>query len=301
MNKPKDRPLVFLIIDDDKSYVDALYRNAQRLRILFKHYTNLEEAKQFIESKDANAVSGVVLDVKCMMKKQQEVAHSNFIMEAVTYFRKNRPHLPLAILTGEPDQYKNLKELFMETLNVYSKGSEEEQMLGYLYEQAQNLDYVKLAKQYPDVFDAVESYLDGEALEELISCFRNMYSSDFTTIKNSLACLRRLQEKVYIALNRMDSKIVPDELMKPDNFIGSKIQVREIYKHLTAQNYVKRYSMIDTFASAIYSITSDNGSHTPYENPDFRPTKYTVQSITFAMLDLLLWLKSTGDSKSEKA
>lgn len=284
---------MFLIIDDEKSYVEALHRNAQKMRILFKHHTNLEEARQFVEGKEARAISGIVLDVKCMVNKLQTSPKSNFIMEAVKYFQSNFSHIPIAILTGEPEKYKSLKEDFEGAINVYYKGKEEEQMLISLAEQAQQLDYVKLVKQYPDVFDAVENYLNGEALEELIGCLKGMQSSDFTSIKDSLARLRRLQEKVYIALNRIDPAIIPADHVDP------KVVVTSIYKHLTENGYVKRYSIIDRYASTIYGITSDNGSHTPYQNPEFPPTKYTVQAMTFAILDLLLWFKNIADSKFE--
>ncbi len=43
-------------------------------------------------------------------------------------------------------------------------------------------------------------------------------------------------------------------------------------------------------SECIYKIASDNGSHNPYDNTPL-PNKYTVQSLTFAFLEQLLWFK----------
>jgi hypothetical protein len=292
MSKNKTRPLNLLIVDDDKDYVESLNRDAQGYRIILKHVCNLEEGKIFLESKDGRSVCGVILDVICMKNKEQKVADKSFITAALKYFGEKLPNIPIVVLTGEPDEYKNLKNLYEGTWAVYSKGREENNMLSYLRDKAQELERVKILNKYSEVFEIIEDHLDGEAEDELINCLKNMNSSDFPTIKNNLICLRRLQEKVYIALNKVDYNVVPSE------FIERGINVHSIYKHLVEMSYVKRNSIIDKFAEIIYKVASDNGAHTPYENPDYPPTKYTVQAVTYALLDLLIWFKKVCDGKT---
>ena len=299
MNKHKDKPLRFLIIDDDTPYVESLNRDAQRLRIFFTHRTNLEEARQFMESKEAGKISAIVLDVKCMMRKQQEVAHSNFIMEAVIYFRKAFPHLPMAILTGEPDEYKHLKELFMNRMDVYFKGSEEEQMLLSLSGQAQRIDYVRLEQQHPGIFEAIAKYLEPDAYNRLLTCLQNMRNTDCTAITGTLGNLRKLQEYLYMALNRIDNDMVPDSLV----YYNGKINIdnKNIIKYLkgnydqtqrttTTTEYVKHDSKEDRLLNYIYKGCSEEIHVT-----DQNTTKYTVQSLVFAFMDLVLWLKEIAD------
>ena len=292
MSKNKTRPLNLLIVDDEKDYVESLNRDAQKYRIILKHVSSLEEGKVFLESKEGRSICGIILDVKCKKDKDQTVSDNSFITAATKYFVEKLPDIPIVVLTGEPDQYKNLKELYKGTWEVYSKGRDEDKILSFLINNAQVLERVKILNKYSDVFEIIENYLDDEAEEELINCLKNMNSSDFPTIKNNLSCLRRLQEKVYIALNKLDYNLAPIE------YIENGIDVTKIYKHLTEKEYVKRYSIIDRFAEVIYKITSDNGAHTPYENPDFPPTKYTVQAVTYALLDLLLWVKNVCDGKT---
>jgi hypothetical protein len=156
-------------------------------------------------------------------------------------------------------------------------------MVAYLLAEAKKLDWVRLRLKFQDVFAVVDRYLDREAEGELISCLKEIDSTDFTVIKNSLSCLRRLQEKIYLAINRADSEILPQR------FVGGELNIVGAYKHLSESGRVERYKIIDRFAELIYKITSDNGAHTPHANPKYPPTRYSVHAVTYAMLDLLLW------------
>jgi hypothetical protein len=156
-------------------------------------------------------------------------------------------------------------------------------MISFLLAEAEKLDWVKLRVAHPDVFTVIDRYLDKEAEQELITCLKQIDTTDFTIIKNSLGCLRRLQEKVYLALNRAGEEILPKR------FVAGELNVVGAYKHLAETGQVERYKIIDRFAELIYKITSDNGAHTPHANPKYPPSRYSVHAVTFAMLDLLLW------------
>ncbi|MDU0459279.1 MAG: hypothetical protein RW306_11185 [Geobacteraceae bacterium] len=289
MNKEKARPMEMLVVDDDIKYAEALNREAQNMRIILKHATNLEDAKKIMESRFGNNISGVILDVVCMKERSQKIADNSFIIAASGYFREKAPHLPVVVITGEPDQYTNLKELFKGTLAVYSKGSEEDVMLTFLKEEAGKVDRNKIINQYKDVFETLEKYLGNDAVDELLTCLRMMSNSDSTSIKNSLACLRRLQEKIYIALNRISYKFIPTELVE------GEVKVSAIHRHLVEKGITERNKIVDRFAELIYKISCDHGAHTPTKTPKYVPSQYTVQSLTFALLDLILWMKSTAD------
>jgi hypothetical protein len=43
----------------------------------------------------------------------------------------------------------------------------------------------------------------------------------------------------------------------------------------------------------VYKVTSD-GIHALDGDDKAKPTRYTVQAVTFALLDLLLWLRETA-------
>lgn len=283
MERDVAAPMEMLIIDDSLPYVEALFRDAQRSNILLRRAGSLEEGRELFEGPAGRGIAGVILDVKCLKTRVQEVPDSSFITAAIKYFGEAAPHLPLVVLTGETGQYRNLKELFEGTLRVYSKGRDEAEMLAFLRAEGAKLDRVRMRGLYPDVFAVIDRYLDPEAGEELLACLKEMDSPDFTVIKNTLGCLRRLQEKVYIALNRADADLVPQR------YVAGEVNVVAAYKYLAETGRVERYRIIDRCAELIYKVTSDNGAHTPYVNPKYPPTRYTVHAVIFAMLDLLLW------------
>jgi len=148
-----------LVIDDSLPYVEALHRDALRHGMSVVHAGSLEEGREKYGQGENPALAGIVLDVKCLKEKKQQVPDSSFLAAAVHYFGKVASHLPMVILTGEPDQYRNLSELYAGTLRVYSKGRDEDAMLSYLAAEAAKLDYLKIAGSHPEAFAAVRLHL----------------------------------------------------------------------------------------------------------------------------------------------
>ena len=64
----------------------------------------------------------------------------------------------------------------------------------------------------------------------------------------------------------------------------------KIPKDFQPTTEVFQNNWIENLSKCIYEVTSDNGVHTPYEVTPL-PSKYTVQSLTFAFLEQLLWFK----------
>jgi ActR/RegA family two-component response regulator len=272
-----------LVIDDNRPYVEALHRDAQRYGITLAHAGSLEEGREILERRDGWSLTGVVLDVKCLKERSQQVPDSSFLAAAVRYFGEKAPHLPMVVLTGEPDQFRSLSELYAGTLRVFSKGRDEAEMLSFLRDEAGKLDYVRVAGAYPEAFATVRSHLGSDAEQELFNCLRDMTCAELVTIKNTLGCLRRLQERIYIALSRADGKLLPSQ------YVSGEINLVGCYKHLVEKGVVERYRIVDRFAELIYKITSDSGAHSPYADPKYPPTSYTVRAVVFALLDLILW------------
>jgi len=280
-------PLTMLIIDDATAYVESLYRDAQRHDIRLLHARSLEEGRE-LYGREGRGVAGIILDGKCLKEKGQQVPDNSFLGAAIKFFGEKAPHLPLVVLTGETDLYRNLSDLYAGTIRVFSKGRDEREMIAHLLDEARQLEWLKIVRQYHDVFEGLSERLGGDAEQELISSLLHMGSDDATVIRNTLICLRRLQEKIFIALHKADPALIPAHL------VASEMNVVGIYKHLAERGAIERYKVIDRFSELVYKVTSDNGAHTPYANPKYPPTRYTVQAVTFALLDLILWSKSVG-------
>jgi ActR/RegA family two-component response regulator len=96
LNKKLPRPLRVLIIDDDKSFVEELQRDANPYRIILDHAKSLEEAIEVMDERGEKAFAGIILDVICLKKKEQKVADESFLVKAKE------------VSTGKPRAYPKL-------------------------------------------------------------------------------------------------------------------------------------------------------------------------------------------------
>lgn len=144
-----------------------------------------------------------------------------------------------------------------------------------------------------DVFEVFDKrFLSCEIEKEFIETLRQMNNHNEITIKDNLARIRRIQEAIYIALNKYSEDIVPEKCLKNPK---GDLAVRRVISSIENSQY--HSALIKSSALNIYGISSDGGSHTPYEKPDYMPTQYTVQSLTYALCELLLWFKGIVDEK----
>jgi len=287
-NKPA-RALNVLIIDDDSSFVEGLQRDANPFRVQLEHSTNLEDGLATLKEKGEKHFSGIILDVICLKDSRQEIPDPSFLSKAMEEFNRQAPSLPKVIYSGEPTTAESVRRLYDGNTNTYHKSSEQiDEMLDYLVKQGEQLPKFKHSKKYPDVFSIFdEGYLGANEEQMLLNCLEKMDNFEPTVIADNLGRLRRLQESIYLALNRVHPEIVPTGMIEKNGPV-----CRKIMSHLSKKRHVEEDKIIDKFADTIYSVTSDYGNHVPNSRPEYPPTKYTVQALTYSMLDYLLWFKS---------
>ena len=294
MSKTKPgKPLIVLIIDDDEPpFVQALQRDANPYRIRLEHVKNLEDGLQMLQDKGERHFAAVILDVICLKDRKQELADESFIIKAKEEFDRRAPSLLKVIITGEERRAESLKPFFSGNTNIYHKSEQQvDEMLKFLVEQNEQLPKFKFSKKYPEIFSLFDDgYLGANEEQMLLTCLEKMDSFEPTVIADNLGRLRRLQEAIYLAINRVDPNVVP---------IGSIERngpnCRKIMTHLRVKRYVDEDKIVDKFADTIYTIASDYGNHVPNTAPQYPPTRFSVQGLTFIMLDLLLWFKSIVD------
>lgn len=296
MSKNKHvKPLNVLIIDDDSEFVQVLQREANNpYRIRLEHVTNLEDGLNKLQEKGERYFAGVILDVICLKDRNQQIPDPSFISKAKEEFDKRAPALPKVILTGEAARAETFKEIFQGNTNVYHKSSEQiVDMLEYLVEQSELLPKYKFSKKYPEVFSVFDDgYLGAPEEQMLLTCLEKMDNFEPTVIADNLGRLRRLQEAMYLALNRTNPNVVPTGTIEKNG-----PNCRKIMAHLRTKRYVEEDKIVDKFADTIYTIASDYGNHVPNTTPMYPPTRFSVQAMTFAIFDQLLWFKSVVESK----
>ena len=309
MMEPAAGQLAMLIIDDDERYVDALYRDGQRSNILLRHAASLEEGVRIFESPEGGLISGIILDVECYRRSDQEAPDSSFIIAATKYFNERAADLPLVAITGVQPLYDRYSRDFAGIWRVYRKGRDEAEMLAWLRTKAEELAWVKVVNRYPEVFAVVSEHLGSDARSELLDCLANMEANSLPRIRGNLANLRSLQEKIYLALPRINPAMVPAQFIQARQGGSDKscVDVGLILEHLkggydphaqrnTGKGYLHYRSILYRFSEMVYKVASD-GIHAIDEGGAFRPTAYTVQAAIFALLDLLLWFGGVADEK----
>jgi len=296
-----DIPLTMLVIDDDERYVDALFRDARRSGIRLLYAGSLEEARTVVEGADGGGICGVILDVECYKRREDATPDSSFIIAATKYFTEKAPHLPVVALTGVQALFDRYVKDFAGIWEVYKKGRDEAAMLARLRERALELEWVKVVGRYPDVFRVVDSYLGSDTRQALIDCLLTMDDGTTARIRGNLANLRSIQEKLYIVLHRHRPDMVPRRFVyyEQGDLPLKSVNVAAILEHLKGnfdmrsqqlqgQVFLHYRSPLYRFSELVYRVSSE-GIHAIDGDSADQPTRYTVQAVANALLELILW------------
>jgi hypothetical protein len=300
----------FLIMEDNEEYFLALKMKAESFRkdrkypeVEFLYAKDFPSAKE-LYNREGYTVQGIILDVVNYKEENQSMADESCLPVARDYFREKAGHLPIVALTGQPGMYELIKKAWAGSIEVFSKSDDEEKMLDYLIREVKNLPDSKIIKKHSDVFKTMDRYLGPDAFGRLLYCIRNKENPDINTITGMLSNLRKLQEYFYLALNKLDNNMVPVDLIYSGR---TKVDNEKILRHLkgyptydarekkmipTTTEYIPYNSKEDRLLNYVYKGCSEEIHVT-----DQNTTKYMVQSLVFAFMDLVLWLKEIADPK----
>jgi len=302
--------LTMLIIDDDERYVDSLFRDCALLNIRLLHAASLEEGERIFEGAEGRLVSGIILDVECYRRRDQQAPDPSFIIAATKYFNERAADLPLVAITGVQPLFERYSRDFAGIWRVCRKGRDEAEMLSWLKGKAEELAWVSVVNRHQEVFAVVSEHLGSDARNELLDCLCHLEEQSLPRIRGNLANLRSLQEKVYIALSRIAPEMVPERLLVSRGEAQGKytVNVGAILEHLkggydpkqqmnTGKVYLHYRSILYRFSEMIYKVASD-GIHAIDEGAAVKPTRYTVQAVACALLDLILWFRGVASAAS---
>lgn len=186
---------ILLLIDDKKSFKDAFQIISQRKGYQLawgKSYEELEEKiKQLHEH-----ICTIILDVKCLIKNDQEIESENFIGSAIIYLTSNFPKIPRVILTGDETALEKVNALFNASKeDVFTKSVEDiEKMFLKIDEHKKNYP----TRMYNETQLRIRKAIDegeGKKVEFKSTLFYNIREKKkdekivFTSLKNIAAFL----------------------------------------------------------------------------------------------------------------
>ena len=152
------------------------------------------------------------------------------------------------------------------------------------------------SEKHKDIFSIfTDGYLSKKIESEVKFILNNMESEQDSIIKNNLVAIRRTFESVF-------QKLFKTGVIWRDCAVGKNINIRKSFWHLkgrfdnntkcnNGEIYCEHNGIIDKFSDTIYSITSDAGAHNPLADLGYQPSSYTVISLTYELMDILLWFK----------
>lgn len=299
------KPIDILLIDDEKEYCASLKTNARNFGIRIFDYQNLEDGFKELETSNYK-YKALILDGNCLLTAKDEKETSKFLPAALEklneFEQRYERHIPCVVNTGYYDRF----EIFTDVLKnrrakMFQKSRPKEEMYTYLLEEISNTEVRKIEREYNDIFDIFRNnYLEDPIRDEMFDLLKNMHSSNTAKISKNLGAIRRVLESIYQALNKSESKIVPDSCFKANKdlrywevsrYLSGNPAKSNSYKHTPKYGFTK---LIKDFSDTIYKVTSDNGSHNSYETKSL-PKKYTVISVVNMLIEVLLWFKEVMD------
>ena len=301
MNLNLPMPVRILVIDDDKDYVKNTLENhvkllkmRNKMQILLDHALSAEEGKElYKKNEECDHYNGVIIDYWGVRDKGGTKEESGAFIELVTHFARER--IEKAVITGHKSKQKEVEELCKGNFNLYFKDSSdrgEERMLLDLWDKIQNSEQAKILNKYSEIFRVLHDYFDEEANEKnrdrLVKCIQYMDNPDLVIIEDNLGRLRKIQEDIYRELNKKNPGLVSTDNLSPT------LDFHEIMNGLY-EKMLPKGEIISEFSWLLRKIPNRYGAHTKDAKYKETPSKYTVHSAAYALLDLFLWFREVVD------
>lgn len=313
-----------LWIDDQCETLDNFQLKAERNGILLEGFESFEEGFSYLE-KHLSEFSGVLLDARFFAGRDEEPGDETLAGLSLAVSRLDQLHsrekLPWFILTGQADLERN--SFFSETYGkYYVKFNEvsEQALFVAIKEAADKLIHTRIRHRYADAFSTFTPQLLGEEAD--IYLLQILEYLDEPAGKPEADSyfnqLRKLVEAFLYGLHR--HQLLPDQCQVTGKFNLTYSRLfltgEEVRPHNGTPSFKARQVLLPAvLADTLHRLIelTNNGSHFQHDTqitPGQRQaaevkltqlrrrvkTPYLLASLTYQLLDLLVWLKALIDS-----
>jgi hypothetical protein len=313
-----------LWIDDQYETLDNFQLKAERNGILLEGFKSFEEGFAYLDS-HLNEFSGVLLDARFFSGRADETGDETLKGLSLAVSRLDQLHpsekLPWFILSGQADLERN--SFFSETYGkYYVKFNElsEQALFAAIKDAADKLVHTRIRHRYADVFSVFTPQLLGEGADvyllQILECLAEPAGKP--EADSYFNQLRKLIEAFLFGLHR--HQLLPDQCQEGGKFnltysrlflTGSEVRPHNGTPSFKARQVLLPAVLVDALQRLIE--LTNNGSHFQHDaqiTPGQRQateakltqlrqrvkTPYLLASLTYQLLDLLVWLKSLLDS-----
>ncbi|MBB4816752.1 hypothetical protein HNP29_000109 [Pseudomonas alcaligenes] len=279
-----------LLIDDDNEFKESFKLELQTHNLQLVHKTSLEGLQEILP-KVHNTITTIVLDIKCLITENQEIENENFILTALKYLDTNFPNFPRIILTGDDEAFSNFKRfsagehIFQKTPNGLNEAINKIKFF------CSHLETAKVISEYDNVLKIIRNYgYDQNSESNLIQILVSINEKNFTQFGGVLRNIRALQETIYKTINKHDKSVIPDNLIRNNGMID----FNKLMAHLNGnpRNLIPtttefQNSAIFNLSNSLYWVCGKYIHSDPKEN--YHISNYTIKSLTYNLLELLIW------------
>ena len=293
-----NKPLVVLV-DDQPSVHDVFSDIVDNHNLSLEVFETWDKAKEFIENSSFE-IDALILDAKGKLRSDEQESECH-LSEAIGWVREQKGKgrvIPYAIYTA----HANSLPAFLEERKagrMFTKPDNAAEVLKFLKGEISKTDKYIIINEFPEPFACFGGrYLDKQyetLLLDIIKIFSNNTLSD---PKNLLfnSC-RTILEQVFKKINEVDEKVLPYAIL---DFEKQKVRLTNCSKYLSGgrvyikgKEYLRSNFLDDYISEQIQSIIyiCHPASHEIQE----KYTRYTFNSVLYALFDVLIWLKTFID------
>lgn len=282
-----------ILIEDRQEFADQFIVEANSKNINTTHRRSFD-GLQDILPKYSHKYAAVVLDIKCLIREDQEIEDASFIGTAMTYLDRTAPRFPRFILTGDDSEFENLKRYYADEKLFLKTPQDVQSLFRELQYCIDNSEDLRIKREHVSIFEIFENgWMDDQGEKQILKIIKEgLTISDPSKFKGICSDIRSMQERIYKTINANDKNVVPDSMIR-----NGMIQFNNLMKHLSGNptrplnptTTVYQNNTIDNIANSIYWSCGEYIHEDP--NRSYFISDYTIKSLTGGLLELLLWSK----------
>lgn len=284
-----------ILIEDRQEFADQFKILAKSKSIEVIHKRSFDGLKELLP-KYEHLCAGVIIDIKCLMKEDQEIEDANFIGAAMTYLDSNLPGYPRFILTGDDTEFNNLKRYYADEKLFLKTPQDLDKLFLKLRYCIDNSSDLRIIREYSSLFEILGKGVTlNPSQNQLLRIIKTgLIEENIVDNKGILSEVRSMQESIYKIINSKNKGVVPDSFMN-----GGHLKFGPLLKHLSGNQDRNNHNHPTT--EVYHSNSVNNISNTIYwtcgeyihEDPNrtYFISKYAVRSLINGLFELLLWSK----------
>jgi hypothetical protein len=299
-----------LIVDDDIEDFRMIAREFQKYNINSIYAVSAEEMEEKLPE-IYHKLTAIILDIKGKKKTEQELENPDFILRALRILDtdKNYQKIRKFIVSGSPKDFEKFKN-FNSEIDSYTKDLDDINKLAKkIVEYSFKKEEIKIRDKYKDVFDAIARVGLGSKRERnLQEILINQDTNDKREITNYLGIIRRINEHIYKSV----ANLIP-EIKDKSTFaeINKFLAGNRDYRNNKGKSTTKLYyldNIVEQNMNTIHWVGSGHGAHDDETlelidiatDTSIFPTNYTLKTLLYGLLDIILWYDKIKAELSKK-